>query len=99
MFGKHLAKLDKTMPVWVVQSVQNNTVVEELRRSGAINITTFVPEEFGPLMETIDEHHFGWRELEVYGLNAGDAAAALAAFGGGAFTSFHDGFSFERRNL
>jgi hypothetical protein len=93
---EHLESLDQTVPVWAVQSPQNNAVTAQLRKAGRSNITSFQLEEFGTLIETVDQHHPEWRELEVYGLAVGDAVAALGRFGGGMFTPTQDGFMFQR---
>jgi hypothetical protein len=96
-FGDHLRQLDLTVPVWIVQSEQNNPVIADLWKGKAGNITSFQPQEFGQLADTVDQHHPGWSELEVRGLRGEDAEGALAEYGGGHFTPTPEGFVFHRK--
>lgn len=96
-FGEALYQLDLSIPIWIVQSQQNNPVVADLWKAKAANITSFQPQEFGQLVDTVDQHHPGWSELEVRGVRGGDAAGALAEFGGGHFIPIPDGFVFHRK--
>jgi hypothetical protein len=96
-FGAHLENFEKQMPVWVVQSVENDKAVADLRRSGRSNLTSFVQEDFSDLLASIDEHHPGWRELEIHGTGIDESAKPLMErFGGGMFTPFGAGFVFSR---
>lgn len=95
-FGNHLRRFALGIPIWIVQSEQNDSVIADLWQSKAGNITSFQPQEFGELVGTVDQHHPGWRELEVHGLSDAEARGALAEYGGGHFTHLPDGFVFRR---
>src|SRR5262249_14099158 len=96
-FGADLERLDKSAPIWIVQSCSNDAVVEDLWRSKTGNITSFRNESFDQLIDTVDQHHPGWTELDVYGLCAADGEAPLAAYGPGTFTPRGYGFLFLRQ--
>ena len=67
-FRERLRDLDLSAPIWVIQSSDNDPVVYELWRAKAGNVTKFKSQDFDNLLPTIDEHHPGWRELQVYGV-------------------------------
>lgn len=96
-FGDSLRKLDLTVPIWIVQSEQNDPVIAELRRAKAGNITSFRAQDFGDLADTVDLHHPGWGELEVHGLQIEQTKMVLAEYGSGRFISIPDGFVFHRK--
>jgi hypothetical protein len=95
-FGERLRRLDFTTPIWVVQSKDNEPVVTELWKSKTGNITSFQLQAFDQLLDTVDQHHPGWRELEVHGIALEEAERPLADYGGGQFTRTADGFLFQR---
>lgn len=96
-FGEALRSLDLSFPVWIVQSGQNDLVIAELRKAKmARGITSFRPQEFGQLVDTVDQHHPGWTELDVFGLQAEDAKQALLEYGQGHFNPTPSGFAFRR---
>jgi len=95
-FGFRLDALDKTAPIWIIQSPTNNPIIAELRKSKSVNISSFVPQAFDELIETVDEHHPRWGQLELYGLSVQDAAAAIQGFNG-TLSAMSDGF-YSRKN-
>ena len=95
-FGERLRRLDFSKPIWVVQSTDNEPVVADLWQSKSGNITSFRPQAFDQLLDTVDQHHPGWRALEVYGVAREEAEGPLAEYGSGQTTSFADGFLFQR---
>lgn len=95
-FGTRLDRLDKSSPIWIVQSAINDPVIANLWELNAGDLTSFRSQAFGQLIDTVDQHHFGWLELEVYGLTAEEGAAALAEYGAGTTTRTRDGFIFRR---
>ena len=96
IFGAQLERLDKSAPIWIVQSADNDPIIAELWKAKAGDITSFRPQDFGQLINTVDQHHPDWLELDVYGLNAKDGAAALAEYGDGTITPSDQGFQFRR---
>jgi hypothetical protein len=97
IFGAQLERLDKSAPIWIVQSAANDPVIAELWQARAGDITSFRPQDFGQLIGTVDQHHPGWLELDVYGLSAEDGAAALAEYGDGTTAPSDQGFQFRRK--
>ncbi|MEP6831311.1 MAG: hypothetical protein ABI963_13295 [Rhizomicrobium sp.] len=95
-FGTNLRNLEKSVPIWIVQSATNDPVIAEFWKTKTGNITSFLPQEFKQLVDTVDQHHPGWCELEVHGLSATSALAVLGEIDGGAFNSTIDGFVFEK---
>ena len=59
-FGERLRSLDLSDPVWIIRPERNNPIIADLHRTASSS------EPFADLMETIDEHHWGWVELRVY---------------------------------
>jgi len=98
-FGAQLEQLHDSAPIWIVQSAANDPVIAKLWKSKAGNITSFRPQEFGQLIDTVDQHHPGWSELHVFGLNAHDGARALAEYGNGMITPSEQGFQFRRAEV
>jgi hypothetical protein len=94
-FGSRLRGVDKSGPIWIVQSLANDPVIADLWKSKTGNVTSFRAQEFGTLIETVDQHHPDWRELEVHGFDPENAAVVLVEFGG-VFASTVGGFLFER---
>ena len=95
-FGESLRQLDLSAPVWIVQSEQNNPTIANLWKTKVGNVTSFRPQEFEELIDTVDQHHPGWVELEVHGLRSDEAEIVLVDYGGGHFTTTPDGFVFRR---
>ncbi|CAN0414193.1 unnamed protein product [Phaeothamnion confervicola] len=96
-FGAQLESLDKAHPIWIVQSPTNDPVIAELWGLKTGDITSFHSREFDQLIDVVNMHHPDWRELDVHGLSAEDAAAALREFAG-SYSPTRDGFLFKRSN-
>jgi hypothetical protein len=60
IFGEALRQLDFSVPIWIVQSEQKNPVIADLWKAKAGKITSFSAQEFGQLVDTVDQHHPGW---------------------------------------
>ena len=95
-FGERLRDLDLSAPIWVIQSSDNDPVVYELWRAKAGNITKFKSQDFDNLLPTIDEHHPGWRELQVYGVVQEVAQRALTTQRGEFSSKAADVFLFRK---
>ena len=94
-FGARLRGLEKTNPIWIVQSPANDPVISELWASKTGDITSFQALAFDQLIDDVEMHHPDWHELEVHGLSANDATAVLGEFEG-SFVPTDDGFLFRR---
>jgi hypothetical protein len=94
--GERLKAFDLTVPTWIVGSPYNNPAIEDLWLSKTGNITRFDAQEFDSLIGTIDEHHPGWRELEVHGSAREQAQPALAPYNGSYSGEDNDVFVFTR---
>jgi hypothetical protein len=95
-FGARLSDLDYSLPIWVVQSRGNDSFVSELWSAKIGNVTRFQPQPFAQLLDTVDQHHPGWSELEVHGSDAESVKFTLADYGSGDYTETIDGFVFRR---
>ncbi|MFH1342178.1 MAG: hypothetical protein ABIL01_13415 [Pseudomonadota bacterium] len=76
-FGERLSTLNLAVPTWIVGSSDNDPTISSLWQAEAGSITKFVAQDFDSLLGTIDEHHPGWKELEVHGLNREHAQHTL----------------------
>ena len=95
-YGTRLRALSVRAPIWIVQSAENNPVVEQLRSAGQ-DITTFLPGTLLDWMSTIDEHHPGWRTLEVHGHELSpEVIEMLRDYGDGKYDTALDHFRFSR---
>lgn len=74
-FGERLRGLDLSVPIWIVRSEANNPVLADVRRAEAGDITAFEPEQFVDLLETVNEYHWDWTELEVHGVKLDEIEA------------------------
>ena len=88
--------INYSFPIWIVQSPDNDPPVSELWSAKIGNVTRFQPQSFAQLIDTVDQHHPTWSELEVHGLRAESAKLALVDYGGGDYTETNDGFVFRR---
>jgi hypothetical protein len=95
-FGDALRQLDLSIPIWIVRSPQNDPVIAELWNAKVGSVTSFRPEDFDQLVDTVDQHHPGWNVLDVHGLRHDKAEETLAEYGGGQFEPTSDGFTFRR---
>lgn len=95
-FGEQLRGLDYSVPIWIVQSPDNDPFVSELWDAKTGDITRFKPQPFAQLIDTVDEHHPKWSELEMHGLGAESAKLTLAGYGNGDYAETTDGFVFRR---
>jgi hypothetical protein len=96
-FGEKLRPLASASPIWIINSSENDAVAHDLWSSKIGNITTFKPADFGELLDTIDEHHSGWKELEVIGETLTDnASEALLAHKPSTVVSTNAGFLVKR---
>lgn len=88
-FGEALFPLSACMPVWIIDSSDNRSIVETIRNSSEAGetITTFPkrePESLGVacerIMQSLDEHHNecsqtpGYKELVIIGVSLGDVS-------------------------
>ena len=96
-FGTKLGAVAHSAPVWIVQSNENNPVVERLWQQAGLDITTFRPAGFLEIMPTVDEHHSAWRTIEVRGQEpTTEVLALLREYGDGSLERIQDGFIFSR---
>jgi hypothetical protein len=98
-FGTRLAALPKDAAVWIVASGENSPAATRLWEATGQTVTTFRKQSFADVLPTVDMHHPGWRELEVYGESPNVAVMdALGEFGAGDTLHISGGFIFVRRN-
>jgi len=95
-FGKRLRQMDPAIPIWIVQSDQNDPVIADLWNKKTGKITSFRPQEFVYLAGTVDLHHPGWIEMEILGLPEAEVKAVLPEFGEGQLAPTQNGFVFRR---
>ena len=95
-FGKRLRNIDLSHPIWIVRSDGNNPIIAEFRRAKKGDITDFDSEPFADLMETINEHHWKWVELKVYGVDGDEIESVLTKYGSCTLTRIEGGFVCSR---
>jgi hypothetical protein len=61
-------------PIWIIDSADNDLTARELWNRKVPGITTFRPQRFVDLLDTIDQHHPRWRTLEIIGESLTDEA-------------------------
>jgi hypothetical protein len=108
--GNLLPGLASRVPVWVVGTPSNTALAQSIwsQTSGPSqlqrSVTTFVPgKPFEPLAKaaslvgTIEEHHPGLQNIEVFGLELSSSAEAVFRSAGfGKFSTIVGGFRISR---
>ena len=105
-FGEKAADQAVLGPVWVVRSPINESAIERLRVQSTFppdHLTIF--DDVAPtdslvysMLDTVDEHHFGWTKLEVIGVPPSPALEkALGNYGPGDIQETANGFVFSRQ--
>ena len=96
-FGDKLRPLTSGSPIWIINSSENDAVAHDLWNDKVGNITTFRPADFTELLGTVDDHHAGWKELEVIGETLTDSASkALLAYQPSSVVPTNAGFLVKR---
>jgi hypothetical protein len=96
-FGEKLRPLATSSPIWIINSSDNDAVAHDLWKSKVGNITTFKPAHFTDLIDTVDEHHYGWKELEVIGETLTEnASASVSRYTAAISIATEDGFFVKR---
>src|SRR5690348_6736397 len=97
-FGERLRALVGAAPIWIIDSAENDHVVHELWKSPDSNITTFKPQSFVELLDTVDQHHPDWKEIEVIGELLTQAASDEACtYSVGSIEATASGFLLKRQ--
>lgn len=95
-FGPELRDVPMSAPIWIVESFTNNPIIAECWQEKLGNITSFRPQSLGQLIYTVDQHHPGWRELNIIGSTMENDSSALDDYGTGSFEPTARGFTFRR---
>ncbi len=108
-FGGKLNAEVTAGPVWLCHSPANRAAAEKLRAQKSLprdHVTVFTPTDAASreamllgILDDVDQHHYGWSQLQVRGCKPTAAVkSALANSGVGGFEETADGFVFDRRN-
>jgi hypothetical protein len=92
-------------PVWIVRSTENEQAVATLWANAAFppdHLTIFdgagsAEASLVSILDTVDEHHYGWTDLEVIGVELSKKIEkALRTYGQGTCRNTGAGFIFTR---
>jgi 23S rRNA G2445 N2-methylase RlmL len=78
-YGEKLGSLALRYSVWIIQSGENDPIAQSFCEIEGTNITTFRPQTFADLLDTVDQHHDGWKELVIIGERLTENASKAAA--------------------